>query len=177
MIINSNIVEQMKTTLRTDGKSTYYYTILHEIGHILGIGSLWNYNNFLISNTYQGNTTLWYTKPNAIREYKLYLRKTIYNNVKYLPVEDDGGRGTEGGHIEEGITITGNTASYSVRYYNHNGINIPHPGLRSELMTGFADNTIPLPLSKITIGLLEDLGYRVDYSKAQYYDITITSLN
>ena len=38
-------------------------------------------------------------------------------------------------------------------------------------MTGWNEtNTYPIPLSKITIGYLEDIGYNVDYSQAEYYN-------
>ena len=40
--------------------------------------------------------------------------------------------------------------------------------LQTELMTGFVEST-PTPLSRITIGTLQDLGYTVDYSKADYF--------
>ena len=36
----------------------------------------------------------------------------------------------------------------------------------------FAENTsVPLPLSKVTLGMLEDLGFGVDYSKADDFEI------
>ena len=38
-------------------------------------------------------------------------------------------------------------------------------------MSGWADqNNYPLPLSRITIGCLEDLGYIVNYNYADYYN-------
>ena len=38
-------------------------------------------------------------------------------------------------------------------------------------MTGWSDSiSYPLPLSRVTLGCMEDLGYSVDYSKAEYYD-------
>ena len=58
-------------------------------------------------------------------------------------------------------------SSYNDRYYN----GILHPGLDHELMTGWSDNiSYPLPLSRVTLGCMVDLGYQVDYSKAEYYD-------
>lgn len=38
-----------------------------------------------------------------------------------------------------------------------------------ELMTGYVNGATKFPLSKITIGSLEDMGYKVDYSKADSY--------
>ena len=38
-------------------------------------------------------------------------------------------------------------------------------------MTGWSDNiSYPLPMSRITLGCINDLGYGVDYSKAEYYN-------
>ena len=87
------------------------------------------------------------------------------DNFEYqvCPIENDGGCGTSGVHLEEGNE---GTSSSDNRYYN----GIKHPGLNIELMTGWSDNTNEeLPLSKITIGCCEDLGYIVDYSKADPY--------
>ena len=61
-----------------------------------------------------------------------------------IPIENDGGRGTACGHWDE--TCFG-----------------------SELMTGKTNGLTTLPLSRITIAGLEDLGYTVDYSQAQTY--------
>ena len=40
-------------------------------------------------------------------------------------------------------------------------------------MTGYADdpsvNSPSLPMSRVTLGLLEDLGYNVNYSEAETY--------
>jgi hypothetical protein len=109
---------------------------------------MWNLNN-LVSENY-----LWYTGTNALREYR------NYNNDQALiaiPVEDDGGSGTAYGHPEEG------DENHSIRY-NDGKV---HPGLDTELMSGYAEGTdSPEPLSRITIGFLDDLGYQVDYSKA-----------
>lgn len=82
-----------------------------------------------------------------------------------MPIENNGGPGTQHVHPEEGHE---EGISVNDRYFN----GVLHPGLNEELMTGFAENTtVPLPLSKITLGLLEDLGFAVDYSKADEFKI------
>jgi hypothetical protein len=60
-----------------------------------------------------------------------------------VPTELDGGRGTACGHWDEEC-------------------------LQAELMTGFLDDGFN-PLSRITIGCLDDLGYDVDYRNADSY--------
>jgi Leishmanolysin len=78
-----------------------------------------------------------YYGVNANREYKAVSRCNTS-----VPIELDGGSGTQCGHWDEEC-------------------------MRDELMTGFA--TGPTILSRITIGSLQDLGYQVNYSKADPY--------
>jgi hypothetical protein len=62
-----------------------------------------------------------------------------------LPIERDYGTGTACGHIDEEC-------------------------FENELMTGFrAIAGVNMPISRITIGILEDLGYVVDYNAAGSY--------
>jgi hypothetical protein len=58
-----------------------------------------------------------------------------------VPIERHGGNGTACGHWDEEC-------------------------MGRELMTGYAASTGANPLSRITIGTLQDMGYQVDYSKA-----------
>ena len=60
-----------------------------------------------------------------------------------VPMENEGGPGTACAHFDEAC-------------------------LRSELMTGYISNAI-LPLSIITVGALDDLGYVVNYTAADNY--------
>ena len=89
-----------------------------------------------------------------------------YNNNQTLiaiPIEDNGGGGTAYGHPEEGDLTQANR-------YNDGKL---HPGLDTELMTGYAEGTSnPDPLSKITIGFLDDIGFDVDYNRSDEYVIT-----
>jgi hypothetical protein len=63
------------------------------------------------------------------------------------PIELDGGSGTRGGHWDEKC-------------------------FKNELMTGYLSTKYANPISKLTIAALDDLGYEVDYSKAQPYSPT-----
>ena len=73
--------------------------------------------------------------------------------------------GTANVHLEEGEE---QRVSSNNRYLN----GVLYPGLDHELMTGWSDSiNYPLPMSRITLGCLEDLGYQVNYSEAEYYDI------
>ncbi|WP_395702720.1 pre-peptidase C-terminal domain-containing protein [Aquabacterium sp.] len=63
-----------------------------------------------------------------------------------VPIETGGGSGTAGSHWSESVFHT-------------------------ELMTGYAENAPPMPLSIITVGCLEDLGYQVNYAAADPYTL------
>jgi hypothetical protein len=73
---------------------TYYTVIVHEMGHILGLGSLWQQNNLVVSD---GNGGFVYTGANAIDVWK----NTWQCTTDFPPVETDGGSGTAGAHWEE----------------------------------------------------------------------------
>jgi Bacterial Ig-like domain/Leishmanolysin len=69
--------------------------ITHEMGHVLGIGTLWD----LKSLTINPNTTSWgYIGSNALTQYRSMISSTTATNV---PVENLGGPGTAGGHWRE----------------------------------------------------------------------------
>ena len=136
----SNWVYQ-KEVVKKDGNSLAYYTILHEMFHVLGVGTLWD---SLVNGSRE------YTGANALREY----RNVVGNNdLAFIPIEDDGGIGTADGHPEEGTGV--------VRMKN----GITYPGIDRELMTGYSESIDdePMILSRITVGFMEDLGYTVRY--------------
>ena len=76
-----------------------------------------------------------YTGTNAVAQYN----EIMGTSVDSLALENDGGDGTAGSHWEE-------------------------DDFDNELMTGYSEGGIqPEPLSKVSIGVLEDSGYTVDY--------------
>ncbi len=145
-IVQMNISnwQYQKDVIKKDKYSLAYYTVLHEIFHVFGIGTLWD---SLVSDSRE------YTGVNALREY----RNVIGNQqLEFIPIEDDGGIGTADGHPEEGTGV--------VRMKN----GITYPGLDRELMTGYSESVDdePMILSRITAGFMEDLGYTVRYEGA-----------
>lgn len=110
--------------------------ILHEMGHVLGLGTLWD-NQGLVSGFN-------YTGTNALNEYR-----TLTGNpgAAAIPVEQDGGPGTAGGHWDDET-------------------------FDNELMTGYLGGSRPgNPISRMTIGSLQDLGYQVNYALADPYTL------
>jgi hypothetical protein len=157
--LNKTYITDMKKDIRTDGKSEYYYVLLHEIGHILGIGSFWKYRDApMVSYIVDNKLKYYYTGVNALREYNALYQTDASSSLVGIPIEDDGGSGTKFVHPEEGEDASANQVLI-------NGIT--HYGLGNELMTGWVDaSPSVIPLSRITLGFLEDIGFEVNYELA-----------
>lgn len=112
--------------------------IMHEMGHVLGLGTLWDSLN-LVSGAGGANPV--YVGANAVREYNAIFGVTGTS----VPVENTGGPGTRDSHWREST-------------------------MQTELMTGYASPAgVAMPLSRITVGGLADLGYSVNYGAADLY--------
>jgi hypothetical protein len=123
--------------MEADG--TFEGVILHEMAHVIGIGTLWQMKG-LLQNIYTTNPI--YVGANALKEYRQLSGNA---NAAGVPVENTGGPGTALGHWRESVFVT-------------------------ELMTGYAENAgVPMPISRVTVGSLQDMGYAVDYTKADPY--------
>ena len=123
----------------TMADGTFLSTILHEMAHSLGFGSVWQQFG-LVKGV--GTTSPIYVGANALREYRTLFGAPRATGV---PVEATGGAGTAGGHWSERILV-------------------------NELMTGFAERAgVPTPISRITVGQFQDLGYQVNYGRADVY--------
>jgi hypothetical protein len=123
--------------------------ILHEMGHVLGIGSLWNLDSPVRTLlTGGGGDDPFFTGVGAVAAFDA-AGGNVYAGNK-VPVENTGGQGTRDSHWRE--TATGGAG-----------------GLANELMTGFVSSTGPNPLSAITIASLQDMGYAVNMAAADAY--------
>ena len=120
--------------------------ILHEMGHVLGIGSLWQEMTPSLL-TGAGGSDPFFTGAEAIARFNSIGGSSFVGNR--VPVENTGGGGTRDSHWRESV-------------------------FRNELMTGFIDNSSN-PMSAVTIGSLKDLGYTVNFAEAQNFLITATS--
>jgi hypothetical protein len=134
------------------GLTQFPDVVLHEMGHVLGIGTLWRENALLADDA----GTLWDCFPGS-DDPPPPLTTDPFFNAPYaqaafdaaggsaytgnkVPVEDAYGEGTRCVHWRETV-------------------------LDTELMTGFAEGAgVTMPLSEITVKSLADLGYGVEMS-------------
>ncbi|MBI0445299.1 Ig-like domain-containing protein [Deinococcus sp. DB0503] len=121
-----------------EANGTLQGVVLHEMGHVLGIGTLWDRS--LSASPCENATQVQYLGASGLREYR-----NLGGLAAGVPVENQYGEGTKCAHWKESV-------------------------FQSELMTGFASRG-PMPLSRLTLGALADLGYSVNYAAADPYTI------
>lgn len=115
---------------------TLQSVIIHEMGHVLGIGTLWSGLNLLNGFDYTGSA--------ALAEYRAL---TGNANQTGVPVEDVGGSGSIYSHWRESV-------------------------FDAELMTSIVEPAgIFMPISRMTVGSLSDMGYMVNLAAADPYSI------
>lgn len=117
--------------------------VIHEMGHALGIGTLWDANNLIQPIPPRGGI-LQYRGINARRE---FAREAGFNRpqVGFVPIEQQGGPGTALGHWDDDN-------------FFFNSQNIDN---RVELLTGFFIPNTERFVSETTFASLVDLGYVV----------------
>lgn len=99
-----------------------------------------------------------------------YYNQTFGTNLTAIPLENFGGPGSYGGHWPEGFgnfRVSPITGTDNRTYY---GQSIPGaPAMCGELMSPNV-NYCDMPISNITLGSLEDLGWSVDYNESDNYE-------
>jgi len=123
--------------------------ILHEMGHVLGIGTLWSFNGLLQNPSPTSGTGLdtYFSGTNGIAGFDA-IGGTAYTGGAKVPVENTGGGGTVNSHWRESV-------------------------LKNELMTGFL-NAGTNPLSQLTVRSLQDLGYSVNAAGADPFSLVLS---
>jgi hypothetical protein len=117
--------------------------VLHEMGHVLGVGTLWNFGGRTLLNG-AGTADPFFSGTVARAQFAALNTVTYAGNP--VPVENTGGSGTRDAHWRE--TVFGR-----------------------ELMQGYA-KAGGMPLSRITTGSLQDLGYLVNLNASDSYSLT-----
>ena len=120
------------------------YVILHEMMHVIGFGTIWTDIGLLLNPATSGGTDPTFSGANAISNLATYNNGAFYTGAK-VPVEATGGAGTRDSHWRESV-------------FNH------------ELMTGYLDTGVN-PISATTIGSFQDLGYAVDVTRADAFNL------
>jgi len=124
------------------GQGTLDNLVTHELGHVLGFGTLWYSQNVLSG---AGTNDPFFTGASARAQFALLPNSYAGTPV---PVEGTGEIGTRDAHWR-------------------------HAVFNTELMQGF---TAPnMPMSRVTVGSLADLGYVVDVSKADAFSFPSTA--
>jgi subtilisin-like proprotein convertase family protein len=113
--------------------------ITHEMGHVLGLGSIWDE---LGLRQGAGSVNPTFTGASAMREFAA-LAGGAGGTARAVPLDNVGGPGTRDVHWREAV-------------------------FGNELMTGFLNDGVN-PLSRVTIACFEDMGYEVDYGAADPY--------
>lgn len=116
--------------------------ILHEMGHVLGIGTLWRVLGLLV-----GFQTVdpFFQGPAALTVFPSVFGPGASYPGNHVPVENVGGPGSRDGHWRESV-------------------------LRTELMTSTL-NAGANPLSALSLVSLRDLGYLVDDTVGEFYEL------
>jgi leishmanolysin len=124
--------------------------IEHEMGHVLGYGTIWQADG-LLANPSGCDTTIdaHFTGSQALAAFDRIGGVNYVASAK-VPVENHGGPGTCDAHWRESV-------------------------FKNELMTGFL-NIGSNPLSLETVGSMGDLGYLVTYSAADPYVLSLMAL-
>ena len=116
-----------------------YYAVLHEFGHVVGLDKFTWEYRSLIDAS--DAKFLKYIGPEGKRE---FARLLGVSSPRDVPLETEGGAATFGQHIRE--------KEFDI-----------------ELMTGFIEEEPPMPLARLSIAMLKDLGYEVNYKSADDY--------
>jgi Leishmanolysin/Bacterial Ig-like domain (group 1) len=125
---------------------SFGFVILHEMGHVLGIGTIWNAKGLLQDPSGSVVRDTYFSGANAIAAFDA-IGGSTYTAGQKVPVENTGGPGTANGHWRETV-------------------------LGRELMTGYL-NSGSNPLSVLTARSLTDLGYTVNASAADAFSLTL----
>jgi hypothetical protein len=129
-------------------------TITHEMAHVLGFGTIWS-NLALTSGT--GTSDPLFVGPKALAQWTPFATTLGYTGQP-IPLEMCGGAGTRDAHWRERTSCNGSGAPTGPQVFG------------AELMTGYIEQPgVPMPLSRMTIAAMEDLGYQVDYTQADLF--------
>lgn len=122
--------------------------ILHEMGHVLGYGTIWDASLANLIRNPCGTSNPCTSDPYLVGTQAtsafFKVGGAIYTGGAIIPVENTGGQGTADGHWRETV-------------------------FKAELLTGYYNSGMTNPLSLVSIAAMGDLGYTVNYAAADNY--------
>jgi hypothetical protein len=131
-----------------ENNNQLFPVILHEMGHVLGIGTLWNRKDLLRNPSLDGEDNLIPNQDTHFLGERAIVAFDANGGDAYVgakvPVENASGSGSGDSHWRESVMTV-------------------------ELMTPRLNSALASTLSSITVGSLFDLGYSVDMSQADSY--------
>lgn len=130
----SGIMKFDSEDFKSMSQSDIELVILHEMGHVLGIGPIWK--KVCGNDCYNGDTN--YKCNKASKEFKRIVNQ--YGTLRLQP--------------------------YECMHWAEDNFGY----LNDELMTPIFDEDMYQPISRVTVGALEDVGYQVDYAAADPYE-------
>jgi hypothetical protein len=125
--------------------------LLHEMGHVLGFGTLWPDQGLLTGACPDDeDATVCNSDPQFVGAVGRQWYHDLGGSSTNVPVEATGGVGTWNSHWRESV-------------------------FHNELMTGFIGGGAN-PITAVTIGSMQDLGYVVDFTSAEPLGFTLAGL-
>ena len=147
--------------------------IQRAIGNILGIGHYWYLQTSPIS--YDVLDKPYYSGPHGVEQYEAFVTNvdSYKNRIIGMPIEN---------YTENSLFIEEGNYPNKSKMVTINGLT--HPGLDKELMTNWFNinnnaNGVAevLPISIVSLGLLEDIGYDVCYNAIDnIYELSDTTI-
>lgn len=138
----------------SESSETFERTVLHEMAHVIGIGTLWFENDVYdssapsVTDPVTGESVGQYTGAGGLAGWQ----SEFDPGATYVPVEKEGGTGTADGHWNEGLG--GGTTGYVS--------SITGQDANTTLMTGWLNDDSYI--SNATLGSMEDIGYSTTLS-------------
>jgi len=142
--------------------------LVHEILHIFGygVGTIWDSLNGI-----NPDSDYYFYGKNGTFQYNKYLELYNFNNkLHHVKVEDSGGGGTVGSHIEEGYNLIIDPNSDFSQWMLQARFDLSqnlYPCFYEEIMTGWIDNNNYF--TWISCGVLQDLGFSINYNSEYVY--------
>ena len=157
MNVNVNEIENFANWqgVNPNGRNYIDELLAHEVGHVLGIGTLWTVNNVYETNTFQ------YTGAYGLAAYQAEFNQA----AAFIPVEDAGNTGTPNAHWDQLMRSSPQEGNPNDPYSLSPLVGVTDQYGRDrglELMTGAIDPDYSEPfLSRFTVQSMRDMGYTV----------------